>query len=992
MSGSIDWQVLSLQLVTTFAHFLWQGAVIGVMLAMVLRLCARRSPHTRYVTACVAFALLPVCVGGTFALVNNNGDAIFVTHSDAQNSIQASPQLNRNAEPPHLSQLVPLVTADEQSSAEPLNVTSQSVDAELAERFERRWSGLLSILSPYLFGVYLVGVAAMLLRFGISIFSSGRLRRACRLIEDATIVQIIAEQAARLGLKRIPLVGLCHRVAVPIVVGILKPMILLPPAILCGFDPLQLAAILSHEMAHIRRYDMLVNLMQRIVEAVLFFHPVTWWISRSISIERENCCDDMAVSGCGRLEFASALLAMAELCARSRGLNIAPQLEALAADGGNASQLSTRIHRLLGEVETPRLIPSRTALATLCMAVIVCGSLSFSLFAQSQETVVQEAEATMQDDVRDAGIIQGEAKTSDSAKDENAEVAPTTTLSNYAGAMGGMQSKNTKRNEGTGKQHLNAPDEATARKAIAAHQKATAIDALPRFYIVADVATQTDLRLKDPVEDSLANLKAAVSQPVDESRWFHYRSTFAWDEKHWVHAFQLPKELGTATGPEALAIQGQITWATKERAAERMKSVGSPAQHVVRSGIAAMWKDHDITEPHYMTMTRHEFWWGANDSHRHSLGTPVPPSESDYSFVAAEEIDGDLCDVVYSLTRLQQLWISQKSGLIRACATFHTNQMIPDFYKSDAVAIITGRKFASLQEYSDWLKAEEDRLSPEKRWQLSKAWTSTLDQAKLRLASFVRFRDFREIAPSIWWPFEEDRANGRSDDKGFSFSRVKSRVTQVRTDIDLKETIATLQPVAGERVQDQRFRDIAIVDYVYRDGLTDDEILAQVQKQYQKNMEDQALIKQRLRPFDAMIGKPAPKLPKDGWIGGVRPDVNGKPFLIHYWATWCGPCKNDLPILKKLAVAGDLIVGLHPGGTKAEVVQQFIDKEQLGYPTYLPVAGEGSSGDSIGEFPVGLFPYAILVGADGKIVAHASLRDQKANIIGRLHELTQKAK
>ena len=74
-----------------------------------------------------------------------------------------------------------------------------------------------------------------------------------------------------------------------------------------------------------------------------------------------------------------------------------------------------------------------------------------------------------------------------------------------------------------------------------------------------------------------------------------------------------------------------------------------------------------------------------------------------------------------------------------------------------------------------------------------------------------------------------------------------------------------------------------------------------------------------------MIGKPAPKLPQDGWIGGKRPDVNGKPFLIHYWATWCGPCKNDLPILKKLAAAGDLVVGLHPSGTQAEVVQQFID-------------------------------------------------------------------
>jgi beta-lactamase regulating signal transducer with metallopeptidase domain len=78
------------------------------------------------------------------------------------------------------------------------------------------------------------------------------------------------------GLKRVPVVALCQRVSVPVVVGILKPMTLLPPALLCGLDPNQLAAILSHELAHIRRYDLIVNLLQRIVEALLFFHPVTW--------------------------------------------------------------------------------------------------------------------------------------------------------------------------------------------------------------------------------------------------------------------------------------------------------------------------------------------------------------------------------------------------------------------------------------------------------------------------------------------------------------------------------------------------------------------------------------------------------------------------------------------------------------------------------------------------------------------------------------------
>ena len=406
----------------------------------------------------------------------------------------------------------------------------------------------------------------------------------------------------------------------------------------------------------------------------------------------------------------------------------------------------------------------------------------------------------------------------------------------------------------------------------------------------------------------------------------------------------------------------------------------------------AIWKDHTLTDPNYITMTRHEFWWGANDSHRNSLsGTTVPPSESDYSVLSTEEIDGEVCDVVQSLTRLERLWISQKSGLILACAKYHSTQAQADFYKSDALANVAGRKFLSQQEYQNWYNTEYENLSSDKTWQFSKAWSATLDPAKIEPSLFIRFRDFREIAPGIWWPFEEDRTDGHMGDKGFTFLRMKSRVTQIRTDIDLTETVAALQPVAGERVQDQRFRDIAIIDYVYRDGITDDEILVQVQKQYQRNMEDQALIKQKLKPFDAMVGKPAPTLPEDGWIGGERPDVSGKPFLIHYWATWCGPCKNDLPILQKLAAAGDLIVGLHPAGTKAEEVQQLIDKEKLGYPTYLPVAGEATGGESIGGFPIALYPYTILVDADGKIVAHGSLRDEKADIIGRLHELTQQA-
>ena len=88
-------------------------------------------------------------------------------------------------------------------------------------------------------------------------------------------------------------------VEVPTVIGSLRPVVLLPVSALAGMSPSQLDAILAHELAHIRRHDYLVNLLQTLVETLLFYHPAVWWLSRRIRIERENCCDDLGGGVCG---------------------------------------------------------------------------------------------------------------------------------------------------------------------------------------------------------------------------------------------------------------------------------------------------------------------------------------------------------------------------------------------------------------------------------------------------------------------------------------------------------------------------------------------------------------------------------------------------------------------------------------------------------------------------------------------------------------------
>ena len=135
----------------------------------------------------------------------------------------------------------------------------------------------------------------------------------------------------------------------PAVIGWLRPVILLPASCLIGLTPGQLESILAHELAHIRRHDYLINLLQNVVETLLFYHPAVWWVSRRIRAEREHCCDDLAVKTCGdAAAYARALATLEEL-------RPAPAPFALAAAG---APLLERIRRLAGQPERSAVRPA----------------------------------------------------------------------------------------------------------------------------------------------------------------------------------------------------------------------------------------------------------------------------------------------------------------------------------------------------------------------------------------------------------------------------------------------------------------------------------------------------------------------------------------------------------------------------------------------------------------------------------------------------------
>jgi len=169
------------------------------------------------------------------------------------------------------------------------------------------------------------------------------LRARTMRVTDVKLLRLIADQADRMRLKCVPVVTYANEFAVPTVLGMLRPMVLLPVALTTGLTPEDFAAIIRHELAHIRRYDLWMNLLQRVIESLLFFHPAAWFISRRLSAEREVCCDDLVVSsGCKPMDYAGALLRMAELCASSRK----PVALALAAASDRTPLLERRIERL----------------------------------------------------------------------------------------------------------------------------------------------------------------------------------------------------------------------------------------------------------------------------------------------------------------------------------------------------------------------------------------------------------------------------------------------------------------------------------------------------------------------------------------------------------------------------------------------------------------------------------------------------------------------
>jgi D-alanyl-D-alanine endopeptidase (penicillin-binding protein 7) len=317
-------------------HFVWQGALIGCATAVLLVALRNARPESRYAVACGALLLCLAWPAADFA-----------TMLLADRDVQAA-------------RMLPL---------------AQAPAAVLRDA-----AGLLAWLQAHLDGVvgaWAACAAALGLRMALGLAWVGRatLGRAASArngsADERAWQTRLTGLAARCGVDRRVRLRIVDSLASPVTAGCWRPVVLVPAALITGMPPHLLEALLAHELGHVRRHDYLVNLVQNVIEALLFYHPAVWWISRRIRHEREQIADDFAARQLGEpRRLARALSELERLQFSSHHL-------AQAAAGGD---LMARIRRLVHP--DPQVLDWRAAIPVLGL-VLACAASAHALSTRS---------------------------------------------------------------------------------------------------------------------------------------------------------------------------------------------------------------------------------------------------------------------------------------------------------------------------------------------------------------------------------------------------------------------------------------------------------------------------------------------------------------------------------------------------------------------------------------------------------------------------------
>lgn len=351
--NAISWMLL---------HSLWQGLIAALLASLVILLTRNTKAATRYNLLLAVFALQLLAAAVTFTTILNRG----VTNAVA-------------------------TTVEEVPAVQPqVQETSGAVAGFQAGLAERMYN-YFNENAPLIVGIWLFVILVMLVKMMADLAYMQKLRSQKVFQPADAWNEMVQNLSKELNISK-PVTLLESALAKsPVVIGFFKPVILMPLSLLSNFSPEQVEAILRHELAHIRRNDYIVNMIQSVAEIIFFFNPSVWWISSLIRDEREHCCDELAVNGnMNKRVFVEALLSFQEY-----------QLAGRFAQGFASRRYKTlhRVQRIF-KINNQTAYPMTKIILTTCVVISVAALSAYADFRQQQQGPRKQGTMTQNEQVQ----------------------------------------------------------------------------------------------------------------------------------------------------------------------------------------------------------------------------------------------------------------------------------------------------------------------------------------------------------------------------------------------------------------------------------------------------------------------------------------------------------------------------------------------------------------------------------------------------------------
>ncbi len=281
----------------TLFHSLWQATVVLLILVFVLFLMKKYSPRVRYL---IAFSGLIICL-----IIS-----AFTAHKSytfAKEKVAIRETLINN--PLELKELLKSkLSIENGSGSSPIFSSINTI----------KFRAFMQRNFPIVFALWILGMFYFLFRMVGGVIHLQQLRTRQITIPEEFWLNKFNEISDKLGITKSVELLQSAVVKIPMLLGYFKPVVILPISLMTGLSNKEIEAVIAHELAHLKRHDYLFNIIQSVIEAVFFYHPAVWLISRIIRNEREHSCDDLAIQCTGdKLNYIKALATAQELNTKS---------------------------------------------------------------------------------------------------------------------------------------------------------------------------------------------------------------------------------------------------------------------------------------------------------------------------------------------------------------------------------------------------------------------------------------------------------------------------------------------------------------------------------------------------------------------------------------------------------------------------------------------------------------------------------------------------